>query len=84
MPSVADPESGYRTTARISRPWSVAQAATRRPNGPGLDEHETGTKELVNCDVIAEAAVEEQVGDAPAQHLARPASIARTVPVGES
>lgn len=70
MPSVADLGSGYRTAARISRPWSVAQATTRRPNGPGLGDHETGTKELVSCDVVAEAAVDEQVGDVPAQHLA--------------
>lgn len=72
MPPVADLGSGYRTAARISRPWSVAQAATRRPNGPGLGDHETGPKELVSCDVVAEAAVDEQVGDVPAQHLAPP------------
>lgn len=47
-------------------------AATQRPNGPGSGDDETGTKELVSCDVVAEAAVDKQVGDAPAQHLAPP------------
>jgi hypothetical protein len=46
---------------------------TQRPNGPGLGDDETGTKELVSCDVVAEAAVDEQVGDVPAQPLAPPA-----------
>jgi hypothetical protein len=31
MPSVADPGSGYRTAARISRPWSVARRQCNVP-----------------------------------------------------
>lgn len=53
----------------------------------GLCDEEAGAKELVGCDVVAEVAVDEQIGSAAAQHLAPPGIDGpqdRTVPVGEN